>query len=59
MAPGAGWKQSEPDWHASLHWTVVSACAGADQQPDKGNTTTGGNDGEQLNDRTRKDGGKE
>lgn len=45
MAAGAGRKQSEPDWDPSLHWTVVPARAGADQQPDTRNTTTGRNDG--------------
>ncbi len=44
MAAGAGRKQSERDRHPSLHWTVVPAGAGADQQPDTGNTTTGTHD---------------
>lgn len=60
MAAGAGRKQSEPDWHASLHWTVVPACAGAGQQPDTGNTTTGRNKVELKEWKvTRIDGGKE
>lgn len=41
LAVGAGRKLSEPDWNPCLHWTVVTASVGADQQPDTGNTTTG------------------
>lgn len=43
MAARAGRKQSEPDWHSSLHWSLVTACVGANQQPDTRNTTKGRN----------------
>lgn len=43
MAAGARKKQSECDRHPSLHRTVVLAGAGAHQQPDRGNPTTGKN----------------
>lgn len=43
MAAGTRGKQSERDWHPSLHWTVVPAGASTEQQSDTRNTTTGKN----------------
>lgn len=41
LAAGAGWEQPEPDWEPRFHWTVVTARADAEQQPNTGNTASG------------------